>query len=443
MTAFRGSWRARVWRLSWPIMLANLSVPLPGAVDTAVLGHVGNSAAIGAVSLCAAIFMTLFWGFGFLRMGATGLTAQARGSDDPAEARMVLLRGLLLAAVFALLLLLLRQAIAGFAFPLLGAGPDVESLARDYYAIRIWGAPATLGVYVLTGWFLGLGSARIPMLLQFLVNGANILLDLWFLLGLGWGVQGVAAATVAAEYAGLALGLTLAARHLDAGFFTGPAADFLQRLLNGRRLRRMLSLNRDIFLRTLCLNAAFMLFTASGARLGDDILAANAVLLNFLYFTAFGLDGIANAAESLAGEAVGRGDPHALSAAARAALGLGGVAALGIAAVYALTGERIISLFTDLPEVRETARAYLPWVAALPLFSVWSFIYDGLFLGATRGRDLRNMMILSLAGYLALLLLAADPLGNHGLWAAMMLFMILRGLTLWLRWPALLRSVSS
>ena len=432
------SWNRRVWGLSWPIILANLTVPLPGAVDTAVLGHLDHEAYLGAMSLNIAIFSFLYYGFVFLRMGLTGPTAQARGAGDSPEVRAILFRGLGLAVGISSLILLLQGLIALLVFPLFGASAGVEAVARDYYHVRIWGTPAALVSFVLTGWFLGLGSARIPMTIQIVANSLNMVLDVWFVLGLGWGAEGAAAATVVGDYAGMAVGLLMVWRHSR----TWPAGGLdWRRVGDTSQIRRMMGINANIFLRTLCLLGAFALFAALGARLGDDVLAANAILLNFFYFASFGLDGIAHATETLAGDAVGRRSRRDLTAIVRAALILGFWIAAGAGLIYWLAGGPLIRLFTSLPDIRDLAQAHLGWVVALPLLSVWCFIFDGVFLGATWTRELRNMMLLSSAVFVAAAYGFTTLWGSHGLWLSFLLFMALRGATLWIRWPVLARRV--
>lgn len=433
------SWNRRVWVLAGPIILSNLTVPLLGAVDTAVVGHLPDPRYIGGVAVGALVFSFVYWGFGFLRMGTTGLTAQAWGAGDTAEIRAALGRALLLALALGVALVVLQGPIGRLAFWMLHASPGVEAEGSAYYAMRIWGAPAALANYALLGWFLGLQNARWPLVLQVFTNSVNIVLDLVFVMGLGWGVVGVAGATVIAEYAGLALGLWLAVRRL--GLL--PAGTGRARLIDGASIRRLVAVNGDIFIRTLCLIFAWAWFTAQGATLGDVTLAANAILMILVTFAAYGLDGFAHAAEALVGGMVGRGDRAGFSGAVRAAMRLAAVLSGGVALVYALAGPLLIDVLTGLPEVRAAAREYLPWAAAAPVVAVWCYTFDGIFIGATRTAELRNAMILSMAGYLAAahwLLLPA--FGNHGLWAALMLFFVLRGITLAAYYPALARELS-
>ncbi len=430
------NWNRRVWALAGPIVISNVTVPLLGAVDTAVVGHLPDPRYIGGVAIGALIFSFVYWGFGFLRMGTTGLTAQAWGADNPAEVRAMLARGLLLAVGIGVALLILRAPIGILSFRLLHASVAVEDQATAYYAIRIWGAPAALANYVLLGWFLGLQDARWPLLLQLVMNGLNIALDIVFVMGLAWGVEGVAGATVIAEYVAVGLGLVLASRRL-AAMGGGQAG---ARILDGPRIRRMIVVNRDIFIRTLCLIFAFAWFTDRSAVLGDSTLAANAVLMNLVTIAAYGLDGFAHAAEALVGGTVGRRDPAALAAAVRAAMLWAGLVSLATAAVFALAGGTMIDVMTGLPEIRALARDFLPWVAVAPVVAVWCFLYDGIFLGATRTRELRNAMLMSMTGYLAAAWLFLPVWGNHGLWAALLLFFVLRGLTLAAYYPGVARA---
>lgn len=429
----------RVWALALPIILSNLSVPLLGAVDTAVMGHLDSPAYIGAVAVGALVFSYIYWGFGFLRMGTTGPTAQAIGAGDGAEARAVLGRAMLIGLSVGAVLWLLQAPILALAMGLLDASDEVEALAADYVRIRIWSAPAALVQYAQIGWLMGLGRARAVMIQQIGANVLNIVLNLLFVFGLGMTVEGVALATVIAEYAGVGIGFLLMAPALRS---LGGRWD-MARLRDPARLKRLIAVNGDIFIRTLCLLSAFAWFTAQGAASGDVVLAANAVLLNFLTFAAFGLDGFAHAAETLVGGAVGARDRESLRAAVRTstiwALGTAGVLAGG----FLLLGEVLIAVLTGLPEVQSAAAGYMLWAALMPLVSVWGFQFDGIYLGATESRPLRNMMILCLGAYL-LMTWALVPLwGNHGLWAAFMAFMGLRGLTLAVLYPALERRVTA
>lgn len=426
-----GVTHAHIWRLAGPMILSNLSVPVLGAVDTAVVGHLGEPYYIGAVAVGALIFDFVFWGFGFLRMGTTGLTAQAHGAGDALELRAIVYRALWLAGVIALVVVLAQGLIAWVSFSLLQTSSAVEHYARQYFALRIWAAPAALGNYVLIGWFLGRQNARLPLLITVLINVLNGVLDVWFVFGLGWGVPGVAMASVMAEYVGLLLGVWLVWRVLGEMAGGHAAARVgLARVLAPGPLRRLVAVNRDLFIRTVCLIGGFAFFTAQGARQGDVILAANAVLLNFQTFMAYGLDGFAHAAEALTGRVIGERSRSALRQVVfrcgQWMLGMAILLALG----YALAGRYIIAAMTDVVAVREAALAYLPWLILTPLVSCWAYLFDGVFIGATRSREMRNTMLLSTALYLALWYSMGVQYGNQGLWATLLGFMALRGLSM-------------
>lgn len=429
---------ARVWRIAGPMILSNVTVPLLGAVDTAVVGRLPDPANIGAVAVGAIIFNFIFWGFGFLRMGTGGLVSQAYGAGDRNAIRDWLGRALLWAAAIAVSLLLLQWPIQEVAFRLMTASPEVERLGRVYFSVRIWGAPATLTNYVLLGWLLATQRAQATLILMILTNVINIILDFLFVMGFGWGVAGVAVATVIAEYGAAAAGLLFVAsrlRRLGGHWHRG-------RLLDRTNLGAMLRVNRDIFIRTICLTIAFAYFTAAGGRLGDTTLAANAILLNLQSIMAYGVDGFAYAAEVLVGAAVGARDRGALSAAVRTStLWAAGLAA-GISLVYALAGMAIIDLFTTIEQVRQAAYLYLPWIAVSPLLSVWSFQLDGIFIGATRTAELRNGMVLALVVYLLGATAFVPWLGNHGLWLAFVIWIAARALPLAIWYPRILRSLT-
>mgnify|MGYP003671969117 CR=1 FL=1 len=427
----------RVWRLAGPIIFSNMTVPLLGAVDTAVVGHLPQAYYIGAVAVGAMIFNFLFWTFSFLRMGTTGLVAQARGAGDGDEVRAILGRALLIAGGLGLVLILLQVPVAWVAFYLLEGSPQVEALAGDYLAIRIWSAPAALAGFAIFGWFIGVQNTRKALLVQVAMNGLNIGLDLLFVIGFGWGVEGVAAATVIAEYAGLAIGGLLVAGELKR---LGGRWQWLL-IVDTARLRRLFAVNFDIFLRSLCLLIASAYFTAQGAKQGDAVLAANAVLQNFIHFLAFGLDGFAFAAEALVGDAVGARDRARLRQAVRMTSIWALICALGYMAIYALAHSLLIGWLTSVPAVLAAVDQYLPWVLAAPLIAVWSYQLDGIFIGATRTGDMRNGMAFSLLIFLAADWLFQPLLGNHGLWLAMTLLWVARALSLAVRYPALERAV--
>ena len=429
----------RVWRLAGPIILSNLSVPLLGAVDTAVMGHQPDAAFVGAVAVGALIFSIVYWGFGFLRMGTTGFTAQADGAGDDAELRAALARPILLASAIAAAILLLQWPIAELAFALIGPSEAVESLGRIYFDIRIWGAPATLMTYALLGWLLGVSRARDVLLLTVALNGVNIALTLFLVLELDWGIAGAAWGTVIAEYLALVLGFGLVRSELTR---RGGSWD-RDRILDRPRLAALFRVNFDIFVRTLCLEAAFAVFLSISAKFGDTRLAGNAILQQLQTFLAFGLDGFAHAAEVLAGSAFGARNRSVFRKMVEVSTLWAVALSVVVTGVYFLFGETIISLFTDLPEVRAAALTYLPWLAISPLVSVWSYQLDGIFIGATRTGAMRNAMIASLLAFLAAAALLVPLLENHGLWLAFLIFMAARAVTLGAYYPRLEREVET
>ncbi len=424
-----------VWNIAAPMILSNVSIPLLGMVDTAVVGHLPEPHYLGAVAVGAVIFSFVFWGFGFLRMGTTGFVAQAHGSGVPGRVQTRFAQAALIAVALALVVLAAQGLIREAALALIDADGPVESEARSYFQIRIWAAPATLMTYVLVGWFLGLKNARAPLAIMLSANLANIVLDLWFVPVLGWGVPGVALASLLSEYLALAIGLALAIR----GGRLRPRAWRWAEIRDLRQLREMLSVSADIMLRTLCLIFAFAFFVRQGARQGEVILAANAVLMNFQHFMAYALDGFAHAAEAFVGDAIGARNARRL----RRAIALTGRwsagVALAMAGLYALAGGWVIGALTDLDAVRALAATYLPCLVISPLISVWSFWLDGVCIRATRGRELRNTMLLAtFACYLPAWWLL-QGWGNHGLWAALLVFLAARGIGLSL----LLRRVTA
>jgi MATE family multidrug resistance protein len=427
----------RVLAVSIPIVLSNVTTPLLGVTNTAVIGQLGEAHLIGAVGIGAVIFSLLFWAFGFLRMGTTGLTAQASGAGDRRETTAILGRALLIAVAAGAVLILLQMPLAWLSFTLIEGSAAVEAEARSYFSIRIWSAPFALANYALLGWFIGLGRTRTALFLQLGLNGANIVLNVILVSVLGLGVSGVAGGTVAAEAMAASLGLWLAIG--ESG--QRAAAMALRRAFDRRGLARMMAINGDLMIRTLSLLFVFTFFTAQAARAGDVILAANEVLLQFLSLSAYLLDGFAFATEVFTGRAIGAARFERF----REAVRLSSVWAVGIALVvsliYAVGGGALIDAVTTNAEVRATTRIYLPWAIAAPVVGVACFQLDGIFIGATRTREMRNMMLLSLALFLAAWAALTPVLGNHGLWASLMVFFAARAITLSACLPGLRRDV--
>ncbi|MEO1194889.1 MAG: MATE family efflux transporter [Pseudomonadota bacterium] len=422
----------RVLAIAIPIVVSNATVPLAGLVDTGVVGQLGAAAPIGAVGLGALVLTSIYWVFGFLRMGTTGLTSQAFGARDQAEVDRVLARALMIGFGGGLVVFALQVPLFWVVFWAAPASGEVEDLARTYMAIRVLSAPAAIAIYGITGWLIGQERTRAVLAIQVMTNGVNIGLSALFVLVFGWGIEGVAAATVIAEWMGVALALMMCRTALGR-----PATKDWSAVLNRPALWRMAAVNGDILLRTLLLQAIFLTFTAYGASLGDVELAANHVLLQFLMITAFALDGFAFAAEALVGAALGAKRRDALRRSAVLTVGWGAVIVTGLAAIFALFGGMLIDLLTTAEDVRAQARVYLPWVVAAPLIGCAAWMLDGIFIGATRTREMRNMMGVSLVIYGAAALILVPIFENHGLWAALMVSFVARAVTLGMLYPRL------
>ncbi|WP_122663055.1 MATE family efflux transporter [Pseudomonas viridiflava] len=415
----------RVWALAAPMILSNISVPLVALVDSAVIGHLPHAHQLGAVAVGATLYTFLAWTMGFLRMGTTGFASQAAGRNDGSALRQILLQGLLLAMGLALLLGVIGLPFSHMALNLMQPSSDLQQLTEAFFHTRLLGLPAALAGYALVGWFLGTQNARAPLMILLTTNLVNIALNLWFVLGLDWGVVGSARASVIAEWTGALLGLALTRKTLLAW----PGQMFWAALKRWENWRPLLAVNRDIFIRSLVLQSVFFLITVQGARLGDATVAANALLLNGLLLTAHALDGLAHAVEALCGHAIGAKNRIALRRSLTVAGGWSLIASVAFALLFLVAGHLFISLQTDIVEVRETAFIYLPYLAALPLLAVWSYLLDGLFIGATRAREMRNTMLVNMV-LVAPFAYAMQGLGNHGLWLTLLLFMLLRALTL-------------
>ncbi|GLQ94258.1 MATE family efflux transporter [Dyella acidisoli] len=433
MTTLLEAWRHRathrqVWALATPMILSNLTVPLVSLVDSTVAGHLPHTQDLAAVTVGSAVYALPVWSLGFLRMGTTGFAAQAKGANDASALRTVQTQALLLAAVLGVLVGLLMVPALPWLVAEMHATPLMAGRALDYLHLRLFGLPAALLNYALAGWFIGAQRARTTLALLLVTNLVNIALNLLFVPLLGWGVPGIALASVVGEWCGALYGLWRAlqvVRGLDAH------VDW-QTLRAWRQWLPLLRVNRDIFLRTLALEGVFFSLSLLGARLGDATVAANALLLNGLMLTAFGLDGLANAVEALCGHAIGARDHHALRRALVVAGGWSLIGSIGYALLFGSAGHLFVDLQTNLPEVRDAAYRYLPWLTALPIVGMWSYLLDGLFIGATRAREMRDSMLMSVL-FFALLAWLTRSLGNEGLWLTFLAFMTVRGLSLaWL-----------
>ena len=413
-----------IWRIAAPMILSNVSVPLLGMVDTGVTGHLDNAAYLGAVAVGSTIFGFLYGGFNFLRMGTTGVAAQRYGADDADGLRVALGQALVVALAIALLIIALQAPIAAISMRLLGPDAEIATFANEYFYIRIWSAPATLANYALIGWFIGLQNARVPLYIVLAINLTNIVLDLVFVLILGMTVDGVAAASVIAEFTGLFVGVSFAIGYLRT--HTGHLAP--SKLTSLREYKAFFAVNANLLIRTMALMFTFAFVTAAGARLGGVILAANAVLINMMNLMSFALDGFAHAAEALVGKAVGARDRASLQKAVRLALRWSLYVA-GLFSLFFLVGGRpLVRLLTDLTDVIDVAFTYLPWVIGLPMVAVWSYLYDGVFVGATRAREMRDIMLISSFAVFVPAWYVFSFMGNHGLWLALTLFLASRGI---------------
>ena len=432
--------RRDVLALAWPVVLANIAAPLLGLVDTAVIGNTGAVHALGAIALGALLFNFVFWSFGFLRMGTTGFTAQALGAGDHAEVRAALARALALAVVLGSALLALQWPIGQLAWRLFDASPQVEASAAQYFAVRIWGAPATLSLFAVMGHLIGSGQTRTLLALQVLMNGVNAGLSVLFAGALGWGVAGIALGTVLAEWVTLGVALTVVLRRLARERADSEAFWPMERVADRGRLAETLRANGDIMVRTFTLLLGFAWFTNRGASFGDTTLAANHILLQLISFSAFFLDGFAFVAESFVGRAIGSARRDLFVHAVRRTSELAFVTALGLAIAVALGGGHVIRALTDLPSVRDQALVFLPWCVTYVLVSVAAFQLDGVFIGATATRDMRNAALVSAAAFIAGGTVLVHLLGNHGLWLAFVGYVVVRALTLLVRYPAVCRQ---
>lgn len=415
----------QIYRLALPNIISNFSIPLLGAVDTALMGRLESVHYLGAVGIGGVIFSFIYWGFGFLRMATTGLTAQAFGENDTPECGRLLLRAAGIGLMGSLFLVIFQWQLADMSFLLIDTSPEVEHLARAYFHIRIYAAPATLCLHALHGVFLGLQNAHYPMLLTIVVNLVNIVLNLVFVQMLGMKVEGVAFATVIAQYVGVLLAILLFFRRYR-GILRGWN---IREILSLSQLKRFLSISSDIFIRTCCLVFSHAYFTAKSAALSDTFLAINTILLQYINLLSYAIDGFAFAAESLVGKYKGAQDLRNLKQTTRLIFLWAFLFAGVILLILACFGERLLYVFTDQMSLVEQAEVYLIWVIIAPVINVAAYIWDGIFLGATASRALRNSVIVSTLLYLSAVYLLT-PFGNHGLWGALTLLLVARGVSL-------------
>ena len=416
--------------IAWPLILANAAVPILGLVDTAVIGRGGTVSELGAIAFGSLIFSFVYWGFGFLRMGTTGFVAQAQGARNEPEVRATFTRAGVLAGVFGVLLLLLGRPIIWIALKLLSAGEGVETLAGEYFRVRIFGAPATLTSFVIAGVLIGLGETRLLLWVQLLLNGLNIVLDLIFAGVMGWGVRGVAIGTVIAEWTAVGFGIYVIVRLLKARHSDDQPFIPLALVRSGSLIKATLTAHRDLMIRTILLVFSFAWFTQQSAKFGDGTLAANHVLLQFITFASFFLDGIAFSAESLVGTSAGAKDLDRFNVSVRRSNRIAFGIALALAAFLAAFGSAFIRGLTDIVEVRLLATDLLVFPVIYIVVAVWAFQYDGIFIGVTRSREMRNASVVSTAAFLAIAWPMISRFGNQGLWLAFIAYAAVRSLAL-------------
>ena len=425
---------AQVFAIAGPAMIANLTTPLIGIVSTTAIGRLGDATLLGGVAMASVLFDCMFWLFAFLRMSTVAFTAQSLGAGETTELRAILVRGFIVAAVIGAALIALQLPLAAVLLGMMGGSAGVTGAAKTYFLIRIWSAPLVLANYVVLGWLIGQARARLALATQVAINLVNSGATVLLVLVLDAGIAGAAIAAVIAEATGLVLGILIAHR------LTGDRLDIVSGTLFARaKLMRMLSVNRDIMIRTAALVTVWLFFAAQGARAGDVALAANSVLNNFLLVSAFFLDGLANAAEQLCGRAYGARDRYAFAGAVRLVVVWGFGFALVVTVVFALFGPALIDIMTASPEVRRIARDFLLFVTMSPMLAVFAFAYDGVYIGATWARDMRNLMVASLLIFLAAWF-SLRSFGNAGLWGALLVHYAARGGLEALRYPALFRK---
>lgn len=431
--------RLVILRLAVPVILANASAPLLGLADTAVIGRTGTARELGAIALGALVFSFVYWGFGFLRMGTTGFIAQAAGAKNLREARLVLLRGLVLAVGIGLALVVLQTGICWAALKLMAASAEVKELVERYFFIRIWGAPASLATFVLMGTLIGLGHTRKLLLAQLFLNGVNVCLNLFFVLVMGWAVEGIALGTLIAEWAAFGLALWMVHGSLSFSLIRFWRDSWREVMRRGPMVG-MLKTNSDIMIRTLALLSGFAWFTNQGAKFGDAALAANHILLQFISFSAFFLDGFAYVLEMLTGQAFGAKDRRRFTRDVKDATILAGGTALLLALLVWAGGQAAVNFLTQVQAVREIAWQHLPYAAIYISISFFAFQLDGIFIGAMRSREMRNAGIVSLLFFIGLCFLLIPRYSNQGLWLAFSAYVLMRGVTLYAYMPRLLRG---
>lgn len=418
----------QILKLALPNIITNITVPLLGMVDIAIVGHIGNASHIGAIAIGTMIFNLIYWNFGFLRMGTSGLTAQAYGAEDWDEAMRIMVRGLSIAVSVALLLILLQYPIALLCERWIDSSEEVMRLALQYFYIRIWAAPATLGLYVLKGWFIGMQNSQTPMWIAIIMNIINIVFSLLFVIVWKMGITGVALGTALAQYSGLTMAIV---------FWFWKYGHLRSRIdlrgsLHWQEMKRFFKVNGDIFLRTLCLVAVFTFIPAISASMGDKILAANTLLMQLFTLFSYIMDGFAYAGEALVGRYTGAKDHENLRLSVKYLLRWGMVITLLFTVIYYFWGEFILTILTNDKSVIAEAMSYMTWTLLVPITGFSAFLFDGIYIGATASKSMRNIMFVATAGFFIAYYLLAPRLGNDGLWIAFLIFLTLRGGLMWL-----------
>ena len=429
----------KILNLAIPNIITNITVPLLGMVDTAIVGHLSETH-LGAVAIGTQIFNLIYWNFGFLRMGTSGFTAQAYGSRRLDEAVRVFLRAFAIAIAIAILLLILQIPLARLSAVIFNGSNDVINLALSYFYIRIWAAPATLSLYAIKGWFIGMQNSRLPMWMAIFINIVNIACSLLFVIVLGWDIKGVALGTVIAQYSGMAVGLWFVVARYGKIFRKRLSSSFIRQTLHWNEMKQFFRVNGDIFLRTICLAAVFTFITSESGRISDRILAVDALLLQFFTLFSYIMDGFAYAGESLVGRYIGAGNRRSLISAVRHLLAWGMALTVLFTLLYAAFGESILTIFSDKEHIIEATKPYLFWTLVIPVCGFAAFLFDGIFIGATASRTMRDTMFIATAAFfLAYYGLRTffsssangqEQLLNNILWTAFMIYLLLRGVGL-------------
>ncbi|MDR2084815.1 MAG: MATE family efflux transporter [Bacteroidales bacterium] len=418
----------KILNLAIPNIITNITVPLLGMVDLAIVGHIGDEKHIGAIALGTMIFNLIYWNFGFLRMGTSGFTAQAYGANDTKEALRILVRGCAIAIAIAFFLILLQSPIGWLSGKLIKGTEETINLALSYFYIRIWAAPATLGLYVLKGWFIGMQNAKYPMITAITLNIVNIVFSLIFAVHLKMGIRGVAIGTVLAQYSGLIIAIILWFKK-----YGELKKDIdLKSSLNLKAMKAFFKVNGDIFFRTLCLVAVFTFIPAISASMGDRILAVNTLLMQLFTLFSYIMDGFAYAGEALVGKYVGAKDNTSLQKSIRLLLRWGFIITAAFTIIYLFWGRNILSLLTNNKDIIDSAMEYIVWSLLVPICGFAAFLFDGIYIGATASKTMRNTMYIATTIFFGLYFLLINPLGNNGLWIAFLFYLAFRGGLLWI-----------